>query len=91
MTKITEKNVGFEVLTENEDGVTFKRVLSTKRPAKENRKIEMELPKVTIHYFDKDDIERLNKIQIELAEKYVVKRENTLTISIKALKDFLMK
>ncbi|MBK8514670.1 MAG: hypothetical protein IPL56_20930 [Saprospiraceae bacterium] len=91
MTKTTEKNVGFEVLTENEDGVTFKRVLSTKRPAKENRKIEMGLPKVTIHYFDKDDIERLNKIQIELAEKYVVKRENTFTISIKALKDFLMK
>lgn len=51
----------------------------------------MGLPKVTIHYFDKDDIERLNKIQIELAEKYVVKRENTFTISIKALKDFLMK
>lgn len=91
MTKAIEKNLGFEVLSENENGVTFKRVLSAKRSAKENHKIEMGLPKVTIHYFDKDDIERLNKIQIEIADKYVVKRDNTFTISLKALKDFLMK
>ncbi len=91
MIKTSEKNVGFEVLSKNEDGVTFKRVLSTKRPAKENRKIENSLPKVTIRYFDKDDIERLNKIQVELEAGNALKRENSFTNGIKTLKGFLMK
>ena len=86
--KTTKRNVGFEILTENEEAITFKRVLTKNRPVKDNRKIEMSLPKVTIQYFDEDDIERLNEIQIKLATRN--KKNTTFPVS-KILRNLLMK
>ncbi|WP_426065392.1 hypothetical protein [Flavobacterium sp. DSP2-3-1] len=91
MSKVKEKNIGFEVLTENNEHVVYKRVLSSNIPNKVRKKREMELPKVTISYFEKDDIERLHAIQAELANTYVIKKDGEFILIIRAIKDFLIK
>jgi hypothetical protein len=91
MKSIIDQKIEFEVLSENDDSVVFKRVLKKNIPAKEKKKREMNLPKVTIHYFDEEDLEELHKIQNQLSEKYVVKEGNVFVISLKAIADFLVK
>lgn len=91
MKNTIDPNVEFEVLSENEDGVIFKRVLKKNISAKEKKKREMNLPKVTIHYFDEEDLEELHKIQYQISEKYVVKQGNMFSISLRAIADFLIK
>jgi hypothetical protein len=91
MKKGNEKNIGFEVLSENEENIVYKRVLTSNIPSKEKYKREMSLPKVTMHYFDIEDIEKLQRIQSQIAEKYVVKKEGDFIISLRAIKDFLLK
>lgn len=91
MTKTTENKLGFEVVEETDDNIVFKRVLQGKMSAKEKKKKEMHLPKVTFHYFDKEDIERLQEIQSQLADKYVEKNDGEFVIRLKALRDFLLK
>jgi hypothetical protein len=91
MTKTEEKKLGFEVAEETADNIVFKRVLTGKMSAKEKKKKEMLLPKVTFHYFDQEDIDRLQAIQAELADKYVEKNDGELVIRLKAIRDFLLK
>ena len=91
MTKVKDKNIGFEVLNETEDHVVYKRVLSPNIPNKERKKREMELPKLVISYFDKSDLEHLQRLQSEIANKIVVKKEGEFVIVLKALKKFLTK
>ena len=91
MTKTEEKKLGFEVAEETDENIVFNRVITGKMSAKEKKRKEMHLPKVTFHYFDKDDIERLQEIQAQLADKYVEKNEGEFVIRLKALRDFLLK
>lgn len=91
MTKTEEKKLGFEVLKETDENIVYKRVLPGNMSAKEKRKREKTLPVVTLHYFDKDDIERLQKIQTQLAEKYVQEKDGDFLISLRAIKEFLLK
>ncbi|MDR2995785.1 MAG: hypothetical protein LBV11_18575 [Bacillus cereus] len=61
-----DKAVEFEVLDNNEEFVTFKRVLSKKKLSpKEKNKREMSLPKLTLNYFDEDDLRELQSIEVE--------------------------
>ncbi len=91
MTKVKEKNIGFEVLNETEDHVVYKRVLSSNIPIKERKKREMELPKVVVSYFDKSDLEQLQRLQSEIAHHIVVKKNGEFIIVLRALKKFLTK
>jgi len=91
MSKDKRKNIGFEVLSENEDQVVFKRVLSANVSSKEKLKREMNLPKVTLSYFDKHDIENLQQIQNEIADQYVLKKDNTGFYILKIIKNFLLR
>ena len=86
-----EKNVGFEVWSESDDHIVYKKVLSAKIPKKEREKREMQSARVTVSYFDKDDIERLRDLQIQIANNYVVKRAGELVIFFNAIKRFLTK
>jgi hypothetical protein len=91
MTKTQEKKLGFVIAEETAENIVFKRVLTGKMSAKEKKKKEMHLPKVTFHYFDQEDIDRLQAIQAELADKYVEKTEGEFVIKLKAIRDFLLK
>lgn len=63
----TYHNIGFEVLKKDQDVVVLKRVLP-KKHGKRQKNIEMSLPKLSIHYFDTDDLQRLQKIALRLSE-----------------------
>jgi len=55
--------IGFEVLHKDNNSVTFKRLIPLKnRKPKEVRAVELDLTKVTVKYFDKDDLIHLQKI-----------------------------
>jgi hypothetical protein len=91
MNKSTEKKLGFEVVKETDENIVFKRVIKGKMSAKMKKKKEMHLPKVTFHYFDQEDIERLQLIQEEIAERFINKTESDFLFKLKSLKDFLLK
>lgn len=68
------KNFGFEVLEKTEEEVILKRVLPLKK-GKHRHDVELSLPKLSIHYFDIDDLEVLQAIAEEMAKRIAKKRE----------------
>lgn len=91
MSKVKEKNIGFEILKDNNEHVVFKRVLSPNIPSKVRKKREMELPKLTVSYFNREDIEKLQALQAEIANNYVIKKDGEFILLLRAIKDFLIK
>ena len=91
MNKSKEKNIGFEVLTKNNDQVVYKRVLTDNTSSKVKYKKELGLPKVVMPYFDVTDIENLQKIQDEIAKKVVIRKDGIIEISVRVLKNILTK
>ena len=65
--KKTSHNIGFEVLRKSEDVVVLKRVLSSKRGRR--REDERFLPKLSVHYFEAKEAERLQSLAAELNAK----------------------
>lgn len=75
-TLINKEKIDFEVLETKKNSVIFKRKISPKgRSKKDVHKIEMDLPKATIHYFDMEDYIKLKKIEKEILENQIVKKE----------------
>lgn len=70
--KVLQSKMGFEVLEDNDDSVVLKRVISSKGKKKEDvTKIELGLPKVTIHYFNENDFNVLKEIEKDLYHVYL--------------------
>ena len=73
--------IRFEVLSKDEDTIVLKRVISSKkRKPKEKEKIEMSLPKLSVHYFDIEKLEYLQSIATNL---------NNETLKKEAKKNFI--
>lgn len=68
------KNIGFDVLEKNEEEVVLKRVLPLKN-GKPRHDVELSLPKLSVHYFDIDDLEILQAIAEEMAKRIAKNRE----------------
>ncbi len=75
MEKSIIHQIGFEVLEDNGDSITLKRVLKKKTAAKNRYNEEMALPKLTVHYFDKDEIQKLQEIEKELIAEFTTYRK----------------
>lgn len=86
-----QSSVGFEIASEDDDKVVYKPVLPSKMSKKERKKRELKLPQLTISYFDKEDIERLKEIQLEIADEFVIKKNGEFMIWLNAIKNFLTK
>ncbi len=65
--KKASHNIGFEVLRKSEDVVVLKRVLSSKRGRR--REDERFLPKLSVHYFEAKEAERLQSLAAEISER----------------------
>ena len=63
-----QHNIGFEVLEKDKDVVVLKRVLP-KRYGKRRKDVEMSLPKLSVHYFDTEEIQRLQEIALQISER----------------------
>ena len=61
-------NIGFEVLKKDNDVVVLKRVLPMKN-GKRRRNVEMSLPKLSVHYFDTEELLRLQEIALQISER----------------------
>ncbi len=64
----TQHNIGFEVLKKDKDVVVLKRVLPRKN-GKRRKNVEMSLPKLSVHYFDKNELHCLQEIALRISEK----------------------
>ena len=69
-----QQNIGFEVLEKNDEEVVLKRVLSP-RKGKRRVDIELSLPKVSIKYFDTNEVEGLQDIASDITKRLVEKRQ----------------
>ncbi len=69
-----QQNIGFEVLEKNDEEVVLKRVLSP-RKGKRRVDIELSLPKVSIKYFDTNELEGLQDIASDITKRLVEKRQ----------------
>lgn len=75
-----EKERAFEVLDVDKKRVVFKRILPSKgRSAKETRKLELQQPKVVLHFFDENDLKSLNAIEVKISEAYQKPKEGGLS------------
>lgn len=75
MEKSIIHQIGFEVLEDNGDSITLKRVLKKKVTVKNRYNEEMALPKLTVNYFDKDEVRKLQEIEKEIiAELSICKK-----------------
>jgi hypothetical protein len=84
--------IGFEVLSKDNNSITFKRLIPLKhRNVKEARAIELDLTKVTVKYFDKDDLIHLQKIGDGIYRTYVEKNKNIPKRVIGTFIDFVTK
>ena len=63
-----QHNIGCEVLEKDKDVVVLKRVLP-KRYGKRRQDVEMSLPKLSVHYFDTEEIQRLQEIALQISER----------------------
>ena len=96
-TKTMDKNkartkIGFEVLRKDDNSVTFKRLIPLKhRNEKEARAVELDLTKVTVSYFDKDDLIHLQKIGDGIYKTYVEKSKNIPQKVLGTVVDFVTK
>ena len=64
----TQHNIGFEVLKKDKDVVVLKRVLPMKN-GKRRKDVEMSLPKLSVHYFDTEELQRLQEIALQISER----------------------
>lgn len=88
----TESKLGFEVLSKSDDGVVYKRVLNNNSiSSKERRKREMDLPKVTMLFFDIDDIENLQRIQNETIVEASNENLRKISKTLNTIKNILVK
>ena len=69
-----QQNIGFEVLEKNDEEIVLKRVLSP-RKGKRRVDIELSLPKVSIKYFDTNELEGLQDIASDITKRLVEKRQ----------------
>lgn len=78
MTKVfTPNKVGFEVLENTGTEIILKRVLKQRPNSNKSRyRDEMALPKLSIHYFEGDDLRQLQEIAIRISSRIVEKRKN---------------
>lgn len=75
MIKLTGKKVfkHFEILSIESDSITYKRVIQRKgRSSRIIKKIELNLPTATLHYFEKEDYENLKKIEVEISSQFQI-------------------
>ncbi len=68
------QNIGFEVLEKNDEEVVLKRVLSP-RNGKSRVDIELSLPKLSVKYFDANELEGLQDIASAITKRLVEKRQ----------------
>lgn len=68
------QNIGFELLEKNDEEVVLKRVLSPKN-GKSRIDIELSLPKLSIQYFDVNELEGLQEIASTITKRLVEKRQ----------------
>lgn len=68
------QNIGFELLEKNDEEVVLKRVLSRKN-GKRRSDIELSLPKLSIQYFDVNELEGLQDIASTITKSLVEKRQ----------------
>ena len=79
------QNIGFEVLEKNDEEVVLKRVLPPKN-GKCRSDIELSLPKLSIQYFDVNELEELQEIASTLTKRLVEKRQkHSLRLKIMSL------
>lgn len=69
------KNIGFEVMEDTGTEIVLKRVLKQLPNKKSRYKEEMALPKLSVPYFDDNDLLQLQKIAIEVTKDIVEKRK----------------
>lgn len=92
MDELVVKNIGFEVLEDTGTEIILKRVLK-QRTNKSRYDEEMALPKVSVHYFDEEDLKQLQEIAFKLSTRIIEKRKKEpsffakLFISTKKRKD----
>lgn len=67
-------NIGFELLEKNDEEVVLKRVLSSKN-GKSRIDVELSLPKLSIQYFDVNELEGLQEIASNITKHLVEKRQ----------------
>lgn len=68
------QNIGFELLEKNDEEVVLKRVLSPKN-GKSRIDIELSLPKLSIQYFDVNELEGLQEIASTITKRLVERRQ----------------
>lgn len=68
------QNIGFELLEKNDEEVVLKRVLSQKN-GKSRIDIELSLPKLSIQYFDVNELEGLQEIASTITKRLVERRQ----------------
>lgn len=74
MDKLAVKNIGFEILEDTGTEVVLKRVLK-QHTNKSRYNEEIALPKVSVHYFDEEDLKQLQEIASQLSTVIVKKRK----------------
>lgn len=61
------ENIAFEMLVADESSVVFQRKASNKKKkAKELKRIKLNQPTATLHYFSHEDFERLKQIEADI-------------------------
>lgn len=78
MEKSATNSVGFEILEDNGDSIVLKRVLKQKYYNKNRYKEEMDLPKLIVHYFNDEEIDKLQKIEEEIVQRIILNRRNSI-------------
>lgn len=77
------QNIGFDVFEKNDDKVVLKRVLSS-RKGKSRKDIEIMLPKLSIQFFEIDELEQLQEIASQLT-KSMAKRRQKYSFKLKIM------
>lgn len=72
MESVIDKNIGFEILSNNEDSVTLKRVFSYKG---KNKK-KMALPTLTMYYMSEEELKKLQEIEEKLQKQADQNKKN---------------
>jgi hypothetical protein len=62
------RNIGFDVLNKDKGAVVLKRVLPTTNRRRQAH-AETFLPKLSVHYFEVRDVERLQSLAAEISER----------------------
>ncbi len=77
MDKALSQQLGFEVLEVQGNSITFKRVLRKKNEKKDRFNEEMALPKLTMHSFYEEEIDRLQRIELEIVKEIIAREKKS--------------